>query len=382
MTVAQPLSVLELLSNLTTSLASAAESVPHAGPETSITDGISLLDTKNELLLSYVQNLVFLILIRIKNGGAPVKIAHLDQEVVKKLVELRVYMEKGVRPLEGRLKYQIDKVVRAATDEGNAAESAQKKDSDGKVIANGNGGNSEGSDNDEDQDADRNSLPQHGLADIDELSYRPNPASLLRPSSPSSRTAAAGKDGIYRPPRITPTALAPANAGREEANRASRKPGKSATLDEFVNSELSTAPLAEPSIGSTIQSGGRRSQSQREREIDSRRRAYEEDNFVRLPKETKKERAKKGGRREAGYGGEDWRGLGEGLGRIERLTSKGKSASSGGRALLERSRKRTAADGPERSSRGAGTGGAEIGDRFEKRRRMLGQRNRKAGDSF
>ena len=42
--------------------------------------------------------------------------AQLGAEAVKKLAELRVWLEKGVRPCETRLKYQIEKVLRAASD--------------------------------------------------------------------------------------------------------------------------------------------------------------------------------------------------------------------------------------------------------------------------
>ncbi|KAI9840190.1 MAG: hypothetical protein M1837_001862 [Sclerophora amabilis] len=392
MTVAHLSTLSELLTNLTRSLASAVNSVPEADQIIPPQDGISLLDTKNELLLSYLQNLVFLIIIKLRNASSSTPTSdetkdegdQSDEEVVKKLVELRVYLERGVRPLEGRLKYQIDKVLRAAGDEAiitNGPYGGTGGDRAGQSGPNAasdtqNSGSEDAATGSE-EDADGVTISNGATAEIDELSYRPNPASLLRPSQPSSRPAAdAAKDGgFYRPPRITPTALPATSAGRDDRNGAARRPGKAATLDEFISSEMSTAPLAEPSVGSTITSGGRRSQTQRERELHSQRRDYEENNFVRLPKESKKERAKKGGRREAGYGGEDWRGLGEGLSRIERLTSRGKGGTSRGRDLLEKSRKRSAAD----QDRPRGQGGPEIGERFEKRRKMLGQRNRRGG---
>src|SRR2546421_1049056 len=113
-------SILSLLSVLTSSLESAILSVPDSTAILPPKNGISLLDTKNELLLSYLQNLVFLVLIKLRNGSLSQKPGtqedgvngnrignSLGAETVKKLVELRVYLEKGVRPLEGRLKYQI-----------------------------------------------------------------------------------------------------------------------------------------------------------------------------------------------------------------------------------------------------------------------------------
>ncbi|KAA6410193.1 MAG: U3 small nucleolar ribonucleo LCP5 [Lasallia pustulata] len=347
-----------LLSTLTESLNSANNAVPDTAAVARPTDGISLLDTKNELLLSYLQNLVFLIIIKLRSGifsNTDVQSAgngKEQDEVVKKLVELRVYLERGVRPLENRLKYQIDKVLRTADDASRSA--AQKTNAVPKTTkpqnaSRGHDGSASGSDDDSDIEDTEEAAPN--VADIDDLAYRPNPAALARPSrGVDPQSAASG--GIYRPPRITPTAL-PTIQGHEE--RAARKPNKSATLDEFISTELSTAPLAEPSIGSTIVSGGRRSKSQKEREKDTERRVYEESNFVRLPKESRKGRAKSaGGRpRDGGYGGEEWRGLGEGLERIERLT-KGKK----GVGVLERSRKRAVEDGPR--GRGGGGGGGEV----------------------
>ncbi|MCJ1298706.1 hypothetical protein MMC08_001496 [Hypocenomyce scalaris] len=362
-----------LLSTLTDSLHSASNSVPDTAAVRHPADGISLLDTKNELLLSYLQNLVFLIITKLRSGisstgeGRPAKKGTEQDEVVKKLVELRVYLERGVRPLESRLKYQIDKVLRAADDASRST--AQKADGAAKALKRNNGvrtGDSSlsGSDNDSNIKDANDAAPTTG--EIDDLAYRPNPAALARPSqATNSRSAAA--DGIYRPPRITPTAL-PTTQGREE--RSARKPNKSATLDEFISTELSSAPLAEPSIGSTIISGGRRSKSRKEREKDAERHVYEESNFVRLPKESRKERAKSaGGRgpRDGGYGGEEWRGLGEGVERIERLTGRKK-----GVGVLERSRKRAIEDGP----RNDGTG-EPVGERFEKRRKKVGPRERK-----
>ena len=362
-----------LLSTLTESLQSANNAVPDTTAIARPTDGISLLDTKNELLLSYLQNLVFLIIMKLRsevasNANSQEAAKGIEQdEVVKKLVELRVYLERGVRPLESRLKYQIDKVLRAADDASRSA--AQKTVAVPKSTKPKNGfrsreGSASGSDNNSDnEDEDEDATPTN--AAIDDLTYRPNPAALVRPSQGADARSAAS-NGIYRPPRITPTAL-PTTHGREE--RAARKPTKSATLDEFISTELSSAPLAEPSIGSTIISGGRRSKGQKERAKDTERQVYEESNFVRLPKESRKEKGKSagGGPRDGGYGGEEWRGLGEGVERIERLTGRKK-----GVGVLERSRKRAVEDGP----RNDGVGEA-VGERFEKRRKMVGPRERK-----
>jgi U3 small nucleolar ribonucleoprotein protein LCP5 len=359
-------SLTTLLGTLTSSLDSAAKALPEENSILPPKDGISLLDVKNDLLLAYLQNLVFLILLKLrdhsksdkKDGTDPLDI---NGDVVKKLVELRVYIEKGVRPLENRLKYQIDKVVRAAEDSARTA--TQKSDTKPRRRASKNAQNNRDSDSDV-SDSGSEGLAQSD-AEADELAYGPNVSAFARAKVEGVRKAKEDepKDGIYRPPRIHPTSL-PITQGREE--KGARRSGKSATLDEFIATELSGAPVAEPSIGSTIVAGGRRMKSQKEREDEAERREYEESNFVRLPKESKKDLRKKGAQsREGGWGGEEWRGLDAGLDRIERLTQK-KSGASGS---LAKSRKRPISDGPR------GTG-AEAGEMFEKRRKVV-SRHRK-----
>ncbi|KAF2687854.1 hypothetical protein K458DRAFT_171303 [Lentithecium fluviatile CBS 122367] len=341
-----------LLTTLTTSIQSATEALPKDDilpPK----DGISLLDVKNELLLSYLQNLVFLLLLKLRSrsGKDSRETLQPHDEVVKKLVELRVYLEKGVRPLENRLKYQIEKIVRSADDAARKSTQATKLLEARKSKAQADS-DSDGNDSDSDElDEEANGMP-----------YGPRVTAFSRvKSNVREKASSASKDGIYRPPKITPVSM-PTTEGREQ--RQARRPGKSATLDEFVATEMSTAPIAQPSIGSTIVEGGRRMKSERERKEEAERREYEESNFTRLPAQSKKELRKKGRGRDGGFGGEEWRGLGAGLERIERLTQK-KNGSVGS---LQKSRKRPIDDGP----RGSGS----AGEAFEKRRKIVSRYKR------
>ncbi|EHK97332.1 hypothetical protein GLAREA_12765 [Glarea lozoyensis ATCC 20868] len=361
-----------LLESLTQALVSATESIERTASPIPVKDGISLLDVKNELFLSYLQNLVFLIVLKLRNrkttnsSSSDEETEDLDNSVVKKLVELQVYLEKGVRPLEGRLKYQIDKVLRAADDAKRAEDVAGKAKLNVKQVKKiVREDDSEDASSDDSDAASTNGAPLLDANDIDDLQYRPNPTSLMRPTNATEEdTGKSENDGVYKPPRIQATSM-PTTTTREKAER---RPNKSATLDEFVSTELSAAPLAEPSIGSTITGGGRRSKSEREKKEEAERKEYEERNYVRLPKESKKERAKKQKGRDAGYGGEEWRGLGEGIDRIERLTQR---KAGEGRSVLDKSRKRPTEDGPKSS-------GADVGQGFQKRLKTLdgGRRDR------
>lgn len=370
-------SLSKLLGSLTLCLSSATSSLPaprrNAPTEVSIEppqEGISLLDAKSEILLSYLHNLVFLIVIQLRNvsvtnesddavnsADSPVR-----DEAVKKLIELRTFLDRGVRPLEGRLKYQIDKVVKAAENAERTERPAKSRKS--KKVSEADHSRSDEASSDEENassgEEDSDEEPEEGM---DEMAYRPNVAAFSRakPEEKQQRAKATTQtpsDGIYRPPKIMPTALPTA----ERREREDRRPRRSNVIDEFVSAEMSSAPMAEPSIGSTIIAGGRQTKSKKDREREAERARYEETNFVRLPKETKKELAKRrGGRRDTTFGGDEWKGLTEGADRIERLTRR---ARNGG-AVLEKSRKRKANEDGQRSD------GLGLGEIFDKRRKKV-----------
>ncbi|KAI8629338.1 U3 small nucleolar ribonucleoprotein lcp5-like protein [Xylariaceae sp. FL1651] len=379
--MATPTSLPALLDTLTNSLTSALEATPKLAGIDETENGVSLLDVKNELLLSYLQNLVFLILIKIRNAKNDTLDSAEDSTdtphaVVKKLVELRLYLEKGVRPLEERLRFQLDKIIRAADDADRKEKAAKEAQDASSESESGSEVGSEDSDVDEDaanhRDMDRKA---HNSANGQNA---PSFSNFRAPVTVGMAAAAQGKTGIYRPPKITP-AVMPTTDRRE---RAERRPIKSATINEYIADELSTAPSALPSVGSNVLFGGRKVKTAAEREEDDRRREYEETNFVRLPKESKKQRAEKNKQeRRSGkmsFGGEEWRDLGEGVDRIDKLTRRKEGNSRSTKALLEKSRKRgrETTDGDRGSGLSSST--REIGERFNKKLKVMegGRRDR------
>ncbi|KAK1241169.1 hypothetical protein MKX08_001143 [Trichoderma sp. CBMAI-0020] len=366
-----------LLASLTQSLSLAQEGTSKISTIEHPKDGISLLDVKNELLLSYLQNLVFLILVKLRNaksdgkGESKEKDEDLDEVVRSKLVELRLYLEKGARPLEEKLRFSIDRFLRTAED-------AQRREKMKEIKESGKTGSStdeSGSDSEEDdEDEDDSEAEETGFSKPQTKkgasSAAPNMGSLI--DDVALRPAKRGEDddapaGVYRPPRRERQVM----ETTETREKAARRPMRSHTMEEFVASELSSAPIAEPSIGTTIVQGGRRMKTTQERRDEAERTEYEEANFTRLPQESKKDRAKKAkqasrsGRMQ--FGGEEWHNLGEGIDRIDRLTKRKEGgAGSGVRAMLEKSRKRGAEteDGPRGS-------GHQMGDRFHKKARLL-----------
>ncbi|ROT42931.1 hypothetical protein SODALDRAFT_327097 [Sodiomyces alkalinus F11] len=392
--MAAPSSLPALLDSLTQSLTSTLDAAPKVSSIQQPQDGISLLHVKNELLLAYLQNLVFLILLKLRNAksqnGSSDKNDDDTDPVVKKLVELRLYLEKGVRPLEDKLRYQIEKILRAADDaerSSRAMNSTEKvkgtRKSKSRTDSGFESGLESGSPSEDDDDDDEGGEGESDEESAEEAEqpqaslYSARPDAFVRPAAASAAVAAAEKDGIYRAPRIAPTIM----PSERRAKAAERRPHKSATMDEFIESELSTAPMAEPSIGTNVVAGGRKVKTAAERKAEEERRDYEESNFVRLPSQSKKDKA--GQAQQSGrsgrmqFGGEEWRELGEGVDRINRLTAR-KETSKGTKALLEKSRKRgrDTTDGPRDSGRGP-----EIGDRFQKRLKVLeaGRRDRGKG---
>ncbi|KAK1836883.1 Sas10/Utp3/C1D family-domain-containing protein [Podospora conica] len=362
--MAAPATLPALLDTLTKSISSALDAAPKLSSAGAPKDGISLLDVKNELLLSYLQNLVFLILLKLrqsKNGGprSQAEERKLDDLVVKKLVELRLYLEKGARPLEDKLRYQIDKMLRAADDADRSARAAEEA-----AQAKGDESNAE---SDGEKGEDERDIDRAIIGDKSALQQRSNLSNFVQPAGATGVGKSTSASGVYKPPRIAPTSM-PVTERREKVDR---KQMKSATLDEFIADELSTAPVAQPSIGTTILQGGRKIKTATERRVEEERRDYEERNFVRLPTESKKDRAKRskaeGGRSRMSFGGEEWRDIGQGADRIHRLTQ-GKSSGKGTKALLEKSRKRAheTTDGP----RGGGEG-ANMGERYHKRLKAI-----------
>ena len=79
--MAAPTTLPALLASLTQSLSLTQEATPKIAEIEHPKDGISLLDVKNELLLSYLQNLVFLILLKLRNAKSDAGSTELDESV-------------------------------------------------------------------------------------------------------------------------------------------------------------------------------------------------------------------------------------------------------------------------------------------------------------
>ncbi|KAI0318421.1 hypothetical protein OF83DRAFT_1056889 [Amylostereum chailletii] len=210
-------------------------------------DGISLLSLKHHVLLSYMQSLVLLNAQRalghaLSEHGpplAPFSSAEREQrgsapgDFVDAVVEGRLVLEK-TKILEGRMRYQIEKLVRLAEE-----------------------------------------APTQNTLN-DPLAFRPNPQALVGGEASDEEDedtgGADGRDGIYRPPKLAPMPYTDAR-GKDKGRRAP-VPSTLASLAQLDP----TAPYVEAASGlgsaPTQRSG-------RAREI-ARMTEFEEDNMTRL----------------------------------------------------------------------------------------------------
>jgi len=81
---------------------------------------ISLLEIKYHTLLEYITSLTFIIYVKL--NGQSIQ----NHPIIENLIELRIVLEK-LKPLEQKLKYQIDKLIRATIiDNDNSSTSGNK----------------------------------------------------------------------------------------------------------------------------------------------------------------------------------------------------------------------------------------------------------------
>ncbi|XP_029437497.1 neuroguidin [Rhinatrema bivittatum] len=208
--------------------------------------GLSFLEVKDQLLLMYLMDVAYLILE--KTSGKSLK----EHPSVLRLVEIRTVLEK-MRPIDQKLKYQIDKLVKAAV--------------------------------------------TGSLDESDPLRFKPNPDNLISKLSDSEeedgRSAganASGKKDSVKTRKYVPPRLAPVHFDETEAERAHKlmERAKKRALSSSVIRELKEQYSEAPE---EIREGRGYHMMQQSQE-EQRRTSYEESMMVRLNL-TRKEKAQK-----------------------------------------------------------------------------------------
>ncbi|THH31529.1 hypothetical protein EUX98_g2633 [Antrodiella citrinella] len=216
-------------------------------------DGISLLSVKNNIMVQYLQSLVLLSAHRAMGNslterappsqpwGAPDRGSRGSGagDRVDAMIEGRVVLE-NIKLMEGKMKYQIEKLVKLAQEEPQTAQDAAN----------------------------------------DPLAFKPNPAALMDDESSEDEAGDGGKpsrskDGIYHPPKLAPM---PYNetTGKDKATKSRRGPLPSA-LSNLAQMDLSMPHVESASgLGSTPALTSRRA-----KELQHMN-EFEEDNMTRL----------------------------------------------------------------------------------------------------
>ncbi|CAF0847034.1 unnamed protein product [Brachionus calyciflorus] len=204
--------------------------------------GISFLSMKNMLIIEYLMNL--LNLTYLKTNGKQLS----GSPCVLRLAELRCVLEK-TKSIEVKLKYQIDKLLKMATnigtDEQHPLSFKANTDDFGKAES--------GDDEEDDED-------------------------ILRKDAEDDEEESNRKDGIYRPSKLAPVYndidQTPEDRARREIERLKRRALSGSIMKEIEN-EYSGAPEEiKDSYANTLEM---------ESNEHKHRIEYEEENFVRKP---------------------------------------------------------------------------------------------------
>ena len=241
-------------------------------------EGMSFLELKSHLLLQYLQHLVFFIMCKVSRGDQSERL----MSVTKQLVYLRTVMEK-LKPLEKKLKYQIDKLVKLAHHMSKSTAAADKTQEEGDVAEEAQLMTRDEFGDEVPVDMSDVGMPSEG--GVDPLSFRPNPSALLASTDSSSGGGLdTSSTGVYRAPRITSTQLDDHERAVYRRNKAlKRAQDRAASSDylQYVRGELSERPEE-----IALELDERPDQEQMERTD------YEERNLLRLT-DTRKDKARK-----------------------------------------------------------------------------------------
>ncbi|CDR87438.1 related to LCP5-U3 small nucleolar ribonucleoprotein involved in maturation of 18S rRNA [Sporisorium scitamineum] len=286
-------------------------------------DGISLLTVKNDAMLDYLHHVVAVCIAKISGRSLAASSSKADAaqgpaDLVQDLVKLRLMLEK-LRPLESRLKYQMDKLLRAAADADKEILLGRSKPASTKAKKNSKGDSS-------DEDADD--------ASDDDLAFRPNPSAFMQDkartlakssskSNGASRRKSSGRDSsfdsesdeedggktaVYRPPKLVPMSYDPdARTNKKDPRFASDK-SSSITRNSALLSDLTAGMSSNPYEASSggVGVGGRgklASNTSSRAKALARMEEFEEENFTRLVMSKKDARKRRRDEADVALGG-------------------------------------------------------------------------------
>lgn len=236
--------LLDLMKDFKVQLSSVMSSVDDLqvyAREIDMTNGIDFLDAKNTIFLEYIINIVLVILLKL--DGVSIK----EHPAIERLVEIRTLLEK-MRPMEQKLKYQIDKLVKLAKTGGTSS----------------SGGGA------------------------DPLSFRPNPenmASKFEEEDGSSEGEEDASRNVYVPPRVSAVPYEDDTLEGQRQKHEEKRKVKS--LNKSLLKELREEYSETPE---EIKADHRHFRKGKGEEKDLEREQYEEENLIRLGQSKKEKR--------------------------------------------------------------------------------------------
>jgi U3 small nucleolar ribonucleoprotein protein LCP5 len=198
-------------------------------------------------MLQYILQLAYFV--HLKISGKQVE----NNPVIDSLVELRVILDK-MKPIEAKLKYQIDKLVRAAVVENTQKEEKKEVTTSEAVAA-------------------------------DPLAFKPNPMNLLNKDN-ADEDEDEDEDtntNVYRPPKLAPVNY-DENAGRKSGKkerdeaRMKEKASRSRLMKDLMT-EMSETPEEVGVFGGVNEGTGYGDSVDN---LIAEKDRYEEENYVRL----------------------------------------------------------------------------------------------------
>lgn len=233
----------QMVENLISSLSKEGKT----SSEKTVGAGVSLLSLKNSSLLGYLDTLSLIVeskLEAMQIGGDKVEKRH--GKTVENSVVHRVTLDKGVKPLEKRLNYQLDKLMDAYRRREREDEEAKERAKEGDEEV-GKGTNSEESETSAAEDADM--LEEEGAG----LKFRPNAAAFIKKRGKGrdgEDKRQGGAETKYRPPRIS-AALPPSLQEQQNESKQEGRQRNLQSMDEYLR-QVGDAPSVEASVGATI----------------------------------------------------------------------------------------------------------------------------------
>ena len=293
-----------------------------ATPENKKLEKVSLLSLKNESMLSYVNSLLLLLQSKLtgpEESGNSKNIEGLqaEQEADRwNTIEQRVTLDRGIKPLEKKLNYQLDKLTRSYY---RVLEDFENNTNTSSSVNGGNSRSVQNGVNEKESDSDGDSESESE----DETTFKPNVNGML--SSASSKLSAKSKrssktpekeeqeakdkkeeeeeeeeeeqkgNGRYQPPKINAALPPSANSHFDDKFNAKDHKDRSnkfklQSMEEYVN-EMNDKPEWEASIGTNIVNHGKGGiKSSRRNDKENEVKDYEETNFTRLNLAKKKDK--------------------------------------------------------------------------------------------